>query len=340
MESTASSEAGSLYLDFDYDTRMSLSYIEINEKIDRLMETLPRDMDRPRIIRVNTADIPIIRIQVVPTASTDFITLSDLVEKVLKKRIEQLPGVSMVDINGKRTQYISIRPKQAQLQASGIDESTLTQSIKAANQELGQLNIKDGQYRYFVRMANRLNNLEEIKKLPVRNADGVIIPLERLAEVAFEQEKTQSYHLYNDQEGLVISVHKQAQAQMTELIPEVEKAIELFKQDYPEAKFYLTQNQSELLEAGINNLSTSLIYGGVFAFIVLFLFMGNYRLPLIMGIALPVSLLLSFLLFKATRLSINIISLSGLALGLGMLIDNAIIVIDNISRKREEGKTW
>lgn len=337
MESTASSEAGSLYLDFNYGTRMSLSYIEINEKIDRLLETLPRDMDRPRIIRVNTADIPIIRIQVVPKTDADFIGLSELTEKVLKKRIEQLPGVSMVDINGKRSQYISIQPKQAQLQALGIDETALTQAIKAANQELGQLNIKDGQYRYFVRMANRLSNLDEIKRLPVRNAEGVIIPLHRVAEVAFDQEKTQSYHLYNGQEGLVISVHKQAQAQMTELIPEVEQAIELFKKDYPEASFYLTQNQSQLLEAGINNLSTSLIYGGVFAFAVLFLFMGNYRLPLIMGIALPVSLLLSFLLFKATGLSINIISLSGLALGLGMLIDNAIIVIDNISRKREEG---
>lgn len=338
MESTASSEGGSLYLDFDYGTRMSLSYIEINEKIDRLMEILPRDMDRPRIIRVNTADIPIIRIQVVPKQGTDFIELSELTEKVLKKRIEQLPGISMVDINGQRAQYISIQPNQAQLQALGIDEGTVTQSIKAANQELGQLNIKDGQYRYFVRMANRLNNVDEIKKLPIRNADGTIVPLERVALVALAQQKTQSYHLYNGQEGLVISVHKQTQAQMTELIPEVEEAIEYFKTDYPQADFYLTQNQSELLEAGINNLSTSLIYGAIFAFAVLFLFMGNYRLPLIMGIALPVSLLLSFLLFKATGLSINIISLSGLALGLGMLIDNAIIVIDNISRKREEGK--
>jgi multidrug efflux pump subunit AcrB len=290
-------------------------------------------------MRVNTADIPIIRIQVLPRQGIDFIELSELTEKVLKKRIEQLPGISMVDINGRRTQYISIQPNQAQLMALGIDEATLRQSIKAANQELGQLNIKDGQYRYFVRMANRLNNVDEIKKLPIRNADGTIVPLERVAQVALAQQKTQSYHLYNGQEGLVISVHKQTQAQMTELIPEVEKAIEYFKADYPQADFYLTQNQSELLEAGINNLSTSLIYGAIFAFAVLFLFMGNYRLPLIMGIALPVSLLLSFLLFKATGLSINIISLSGLALGLGMLIDNAIIVIDNISRKREEGKT-
>ncbi|WP_422009021.1 efflux RND transporter permease subunit [Roseivirga pacifica] len=337
MESTATSESGVISLQFNYGTRMDLAYIEINEKIDRLQESLPRDMDRPRIIRVNTSDIPIIRIQVTPRAGTDFIELSELTERVLKKRLEQLDGVSIVDINGTRSEFIAINPYRAQLEALNITESQIEQTLKTANQELGQLSIKDGQYRYFVRMANRLDDIEEIKKLPVKNPDGDVVPLSRLASISFEQEKVQSYHLFQGQESLVITVHKQANAKMTELTPLVYDAVELFKKEYTEADFDLTQDQSSLLNAGISNLSTSLIYGGVFAFAVLFLFMGNYRLPIIMGITLPVSLIISFLLFYAVGLSINIISLSGLALGLGMLIDNAIIVIDNISRKRSEG---
>ncbi|MFT6872667.1 MAG: multidrug efflux pump subunit AcrB [Roseivirga sp.] len=337
IESTASSETGLIKLQFEYGTRMDLAYIEINEKVDRLQESLPRDMDRPRIIRINTSDIPIIRVQVLPKNGADLVALSQLSERVLKKRIEQIEGVSIVDLNGFREQFISIEPNTAQLSALNISESQIESVLNSANRELGQLSIKDGQYRYFVRMANRLDDIEEIKKLPLSTPNGEVISLDQLAEVKFETEKVLSYHLFGQQEGLVITVHKQSSAKMTELVPLVYEAIETFKVDYPEVDFKLTQDQSTLLNAGIDNLSTSLIYGGVFAFAVLFLFMGNFKMPIIMGITLPVSLTISFLLFRAVGLSINIISLSGLALGLGMLIDNAIIVIDNITRKRKEG---
>lgn len=337
IESTASSETGLIRLQFEYGTRMDLAYIEINEKVDRLQESLPRDMDRPRIIRINTSDIPIIRVQVLPKNGADLVALSQLSERVLKKRIEQIDGVSIVDINGYREQFISIEPNTAQLSALNIPESQIESVLNSANRELGQLSIKDGQYRYFVRMANRLDDLEEIKKLPLTTPNGEVISLQQLADVKFETEKVLSYHLFGQQEGLVITVHKQNSAKMTELVPLVYEAIELFKVDYPEVDFELTQDQSTLLNAGIDNLTTSLIYGGIFAFAVLFLFMGNFKMPIIMGITLPVSLTISFLLFRAVGLSINIISLSGLALGLGMLIDNAIIVIDNITRKRKDG---
>lgn len=337
IESTASSETGLIDLQFDYGTRMDLAYIEINEKVDRLQESLPRDLDRPRIIRINTSDIPIIRIQVVPKPGTDFIELSELAEKVLKKRLEQIPGVSIVDLNGYRQEFIAIEPDKGQLEALNISESQIENILKGANQELGQLSIKDGQYRYFVRMANRLDDLEEIRKLPLVTKEGEVIALERAAEVRFETEKILGYHLFDDKEGLVITVHKQSSAKMTELTPLVYEAIDNFRVDYPQADFEATQDQSLLLNAGIDNLTSSLIYGGIFAFAVLFLFMGNVRMPIIMGITLPVSLIISFLLFYAVGLSINIISLSGLALGLGMLIDNAIIVIDNITRKRKDG---
>lgn len=337
IESTASSETGLIELQFDYGTRMDLAYIEINEKVDRMQESLPRDLDRPRIIRINTSDIPIIRIQVMPEPGTEFVELSELTQKVLKKRLEQIPGVSIVDLNGYRQEFIAIEPNKEQLEALNIAESQIESILKGANQELGQLSIKDGQYRYFVRMANRLDDLDEIKKLPLVTEDGEVISLERAADVRFETEKILGYHLFDNEEGLVITVHKQSSAKMTELTPLIYEAIDIFRQDYPQARFEATQDQSLLLNAGIDNLTSSLIYGGIFAFAVLFLFMGNVRMPIIMGITLPVSLIISFLLFYAVGLSINIISLSGLALGLGMLIDNAIIVIDNITRKRKDG---
>ncbi|GAB3233214.1 efflux RND transporter permease subunit [Algoriphagus aestuariicola] len=337
MESKAGSEIGTVRLTFDYGTKMELAYIEVNEKIDRLTNSLPKDLPRPEVIRINTSDIPVARVQVIPKADIDPVEVSLLAENVLKKRIEQLPGVSLVDINGKRERIISVEPDEHALAALGMTQKELIDAVQAGNAELPGISVKDGQFRYFLRLATRVDTPEDIESLPVRSPSGAIVPLGRVANARYETQEMLGFHLFGMQEGLVITVHKQAAAKMNELIPELKKSLELFKNDYPQVDFALTQDQSSLLNAAISNLQTSLLFGGVFAFAILFLFIKDFRIPLVMGISLPTSLLISFLVFYFFDISINIISLSGLALGIGMLIDNAIIVLDNITRKRESG---
>jgi multidrug efflux pump subunit AcrB len=337
MESKAGSEIGTVRLAFDYGTKMELAYIEVNEKIDRLTNSLPKDLPRPEVIRINTSDIPVARVQVIPKADIDPVEVSLLAENVLKKRIEQLPGVSLVDINGKRERIISVEPDEHALAALGMTQKELIDAVQAGNAELPGISVKDGQFRYFLRLATRVDTPEDIESLPVRSPSGAIVPLGRVANARYETQEMLGFHLFGMQEGLVITVHKQAAAKMNELISELKKSLELFKNDYPQVDFALTQDQSSLLNAAISNLQTSLLFGGVFAFAILFLFIKDFRIPLIMGISLPTSLLISFLVFYFFGISINIISLSGLALGIGMLIDNAIIVLDNITRKRESG---
>ncbi|MEB2786748.1 efflux RND transporter permease subunit [Algoriphagus persicinus] len=337
MDSKAGSEVGTIRLTFDYSTKMELAYIDVNEKIDRLTNGLPEDLTRPEVIRINTSDIPVARVQVVPKEGVNEVEVSLLAENVLKKRIEQLPGVSLVDINGKKERIITVKPNEEALSALGMTQQNVISAIQSGNSELPGISVKDGQFRYYLRLATRVDTPADIESLPVAASSGVIIPLGKLAEVSYETQETLGYHLFGTQESLVITVHKQASAKMNELIPELKKSLELFREDYPQVEFELTQDQSNLLNAAISNLETSLLFGGMFAFAVLFLFMKDYRLPLIIGVSLPSSLLISFLIFYFFDLSINIISLSGLALGIGMLIDNAIIVLDNITRKRESG---
>lgn len=337
MESKAGSELGTIRLSFDYDTRMELAYIDVNEKIDRLTNSLPKDLRRPEVIRINTSDIPVARVQVVPKEGVDEVEVSLLAENVLKKRIEQLPGVSLVDINGKKERIITVEPDDQALSALKMTQQDLIEAIKSGNSELPGISVKDGQFRYYLRLATRVNTPSDIEKLPVRSSGGAVIPLGKLAKVNYETKEMMGYHLFGASEGLVITVHKQASAKMNELIPALHQSIALFKTDYNQVDFEVTQDQSNLLNAAISNLQTSLLFGGVFAFAVLFLFMKNYRIPIIIGVSLPTSLMISFLIFYFFQISINIISLSGLALGIGMLIDNAIIVLDNITRKRESG---
>jgi multidrug efflux pump subunit AcrB len=336
LESKAGSEVGTVRLGFDYNTRMELAYIDVNEKIDRLTNSLPGDLSRPQVIRINTNDIPVVRVQVVPKEGFDHAEVTLLAENVLKKRLEQLDGVSLVDINGKQERVISVAPDKAALAALGMGPENVINAIRAGNSELPGISVEDGQFRYYLRLATRVDTPGDILRLPVSN-DSQVVSLARVAEVKYETGEVMGYHLYGDREGLVMTVHKQASAKMNELLPQVYEAVELFKNDYPQVDFDLSQDQSMLLNAGISNLQTSLLFGGIFAFAVLFAFMGNYRMPVIIGISLPSSLVISFLVFYFFDISINVISLSGLALGLGMLIDNAIIVLDNITRKRKEG---
>lgn len=337
MESKSGSEVGTIRLTFDYGTKMELAYIDVNEKIDRITNSLPSDLDRPQVIRINTNDIPVARVQVVPKEGIDYTEVSLLAENVLKKRLEQLQGVSLVDINGKKERSITVTPDKPALRALGMTEENVIRAIRFGNEELPGISVEDGQFRYYLRLATRVDTPDDIMRLPVTNETGLTVDLGRVAEVKYENKDVLGYHYFGTKEGLVITVHKQASAKMNEMMPLIYESLEYFKNDYPQVDFELTQDQSTLLNAGISNLQTSLLFGGLFAFGVLFLFMGNYRTPVIIGISLPSSLIISFLVFYFFDISINVISLSGLALGLGMLIDNSIIVLDNITRKRKEG---
>ncbi|MEM9389870.1 MAG: efflux RND transporter permease subunit, partial [Bacteroidota bacterium] len=337
MESTAFYGSGQLNLSFKYGLDMDLVYIEANEKIDRLTTQLPENIERPLVIKSNAADIPIMAIQVVPGQNTSLLEISELTQYVLKKRIEQLEGVSLVDLNGLQKQIISLSFFEDKINALGLSSDQIIRAISENNRQLGSISVKDGQYRYTIKVTNPLSDQRSLSNLPIKLDQGSIIRMSNLASIEYRLKKNQGAHVFNGEDALVIAVHKQASARMNDLTQKVRALVEQFKDDYPQASFYVTRDQSGLLTLSIDNLLTSLAFGGVFAFLVLLVFMGNLKMPLIMGISLPTSLLLSFLLLFAFDLSINIISISGLALGLGMLIDNAIIVLDNINQKRKQG---
>ncbi|GAB4131391.1 MAG: efflux RND transporter permease subunit [Raineya sp.] len=337
IRSEANSENGLVELFFEYGTQMQYAYLEANEKIDQLTQNLPRNLPRPQVIRINTADVPIIRLQVIPT-KIDLLAASELTERVIKKRLEALAGVSMVDINGMQRKIIGVRFKYEQLNALQLTEKQVLQVIQENNQELGAISVLEGQYRYFLKFNARLSSINDLEKLAINTPKGNVIPITQVADFEETTEQAQAIHLSNLQESLVLTLHKQADAQMDKLMPLIETNIQILQKEYPYVSFRLSQNQYNLLEAGISNLQNDLFWGGLFAFLILFIFIGNYQVPFIIGVILPSSLVMSFLVFWVFGTSINIVSLSGLALGLGMTIDNAIIIFDNISKKRLQGQ--
>jgi multidrug efflux pump subunit AcrB len=335
-ESVAHSESGKITLRFDHGTNMNLAYIEVNEKIDRLQQVFPRTIDRPTVVKSNTSDIPVARLQIGAKFNDDLVSASEFVSKVLKRRLEQISGVGLVDMNGLKERIVQIVPEIAVLASLGLSESDITRVIQNANVELGSLTVKDGNYQHFLKLASSVRSTEEIGSLIVQLPGNTgNVQLRQIAKIQSVSADQNGAHLFQAKDGIVVTIHKQSQARLPELMPRLYHTVEQLSREYPQFTFQISQDQSLLLKLSIENLTQSLLWGGAFAFAVLFMFMRGWKEPVIMGIVLPLSLVLCFSLFSVFNVSLNIISLSGLALGLGMLVDNSIVVIDSIQLKRK-----
>ena len=328
-----------LKLSFEYGTNTNLAFVEANEKVDASLNHLPRDLDRPKVIKASATDIPIVNLTVSlkeDFSSEKFLELSDFTETVLKKRIEQLPDIALADISGLTKPEILVTPNIQKLQSLGINSNELINAIKQNNFELGNLLVQNGIYQYNFKFANPLKTKKDIEAIYL-NIHDKLFQLQDLAEVQLRPEQDRGLVYVNGKRAIALAIIKQADARVYELKESLEKVTASFVEDYPNLEFSTNQDQTKLLKLSIDNLKSSLWIGSLLAILIMFFFLQDVKSPLIIGISIPLSLIISVLFMYLFGLSINIISLSGLILGVGMMIDNAIIVIDNITQKLEAG---
>ncbi|MEO0339670.1 MAG: efflux RND transporter permease subunit, partial [Bacteroidota bacterium] len=335
IRSRAQDGQGILYLDFEFGTSLNLAFIEANEKLDQLMGLLPRDLERPRVLKSGATDLPVFFLHVTGDRA-DPLELAEFTKAILKRRLEQVPEIAFVDRSGYVEAQIQVVPKSAVWQSIGLDQSTFQTVLQENNLDLGTVLIQDGQYQYFVRFQSGLRTVEDIANLYFKHAEQVY-RLGDLAKVQMVERDQTGGVLFDDQQSIVFAIYKQADAQLFALQDQFADLLAAFRADYPKLNFAVTNDQSELLRVSIDNLRTSLLYGACFAILIMFAFFRNWRAPLLIGIAIPLALLLSLLGFYLLDISINIISLSGLILGVGLMIDNSIIVIENIRQYQGMG---
>ncbi len=327
------SRNGSATIDISlaYGKDINLSFIEVNEKIDQLMYLLPRDLKRPRIIKTTVSDLPVYQIAVIPR-DTSLITpleLSTFCENTISRRLEQLDEIAFVDMHGYAEAQILVSPDQALLQGLGIDIDLLAAAIQGANVELGNVILKDGSYEYNVRLSSKLTTIQDVENIII-SANDQRYPLKALALVQTLPYRQRGAYLYENQDGISMTIRKQADANNFSLKDNMDLLLEEFEQDYPLVSFHIVDDQSSILKASFESLQSSLLYGMLFSVIIMFFFFREWRLALMIAVVVPVSLLISLLFFYIFDISINVISLSGLILGIGLMIDNAIITIENI----------
>lgn len=334
---------GNIFMEFEHGSDIDFIFIEVNEKIDRT--NLPRDIERPRTIKANATDIPAFYMNLTLKESTgsaagdmrEFVGLSKFALAVISKRIEQIPEVAMVDISGQTLSELLIIPDHFKLKALGLQPSDLEEAIKNNNINLGNLTIRDGEYQYNIRFSSTLTNKQDIENVYCKVNDR-LYQLKELATVKEEPQKQTGSVLSDGKPALTMAIIKQADARMADLKEEITQLTEVFRKDYPHIDFVMTRDQTALLDYSIDNLTQNLLAGIFLACFIIFFFMQDFRSPLLITITIPIALIVSMLFMYMAGISINIISLSGIVLGVGMMVDNSIIVIDNITQRWDKGE--
>ena len=218
----------------------------------------------------------------------------------------------------------------------GLDMETLSKAIQSNNITLGALSVVDGLYRYNIHFDSQLLNREDIENVYI-NHEGRLVQLKDLCRVEEKLASRAGLVRHDGKNAVTMAVIKQNDAQMEDLQESIEGLVEDLRKEYPDISFDLTRDQTRLLTYSIDNLEQNLYVGAVLACLVLFLFMKDWRLPLLIIITIPLTLIVTLLSFHLLDISLNIISLSGLILGVGMIVDNSIIVIDNVMQRWRQG---
>ena len=350
IRSEAREGSGTIYLTFEQGSNLDYLFIEVNEKIDRSIGSLPRDLERPKVIKASATDIPAFYINMtlakesevlsqdpLHPVSDEFSQLSRFATQVITKRIEQLEEVAMVDVSGTVSREILVIPDQAKLQQAGIQISAVESALRNIDVSLGNLTIRDGEYQYNVKFNTITGEKREIEELYLK-INGRLFQLRDLAEVVEHPRKRQGMVAADGRDAITLAVVKQSDARMSDLKRALERQMKQFHKDYPNIEFRVTRDQTELLDYSINNLIENILAGVVLACIIILLFMRDLRSPILVNLTIPVTLIVSLLVFYMMGISINIISLSGLVLGVGMMVDNSIIVVDNITARWQRGE--
>lgn len=344
VSSDARMDVGSILLKFEAGSNIGQMFIEVNEKVDMAMGGMPKEVERPKVIKASATDIPAFYLDISfkdekpgEPASARFAQLSDFARNVVSRRLEQLPSAAMVDVSGMASSEILCVPDDEKLVASGFTIEELQNDLRDNDIQLSALTVQDGIYRYNVHFDNQILTVDDVRNIYI-NHKGRLFQLRDFCDIQELPSRRKNINRHNGRNCITLAVVKQNDAQMADLQKAVDEVLGDMRKNYPAMQFDVTRDQTELLAYSIHNLEWNLLAAAFFTLLVLLFFMRKWRLALLVALSIPLSLIITLLCFKLIGISLNIISLSGLILGVGMIVDNSIIVIDNILQKLRKGK--
>ncbi|WP_210368714.1 efflux RND transporter permease subunit [Borreliella garinii] len=344
--STSSKESSTVSLEFYHGTDLDLVLNEIRDALELVKSLLPSKSQAPRIFRYNLKNIPVMEITINSVRPVS--ELKRYADEVIKPGLERLDGVAIVTVNGGSKKRVLIEVSQNRLESYGLSLSRISSIIASQNLELSAGNIIENNLEYLVQVSGKFKSIEEIGNVVIAykipdissgiNSSAIEIKLKDIANIKTDFEDLSEYVEYNGLPSISLSVQKRSDANSIAVSNVVMREIEKLKLSMPkDMKLEIASDSTNFIKASISTVVNSAYFGAILAIFVIFFFLRSFRATIIIGISIPIAIILTFCLMYFLNISINIMSLAGLALGIGMVVDCSIVVIDNIYKYRQKG---
>ncbi|MFC1544880.1 efflux RND transporter permease subunit [Gemmatimonadota bacterium] len=320
---------------FTWGTDIDAGANDIRDRLDRVIGQLPDDADRPTLRKFDLASFPVVILGA--SSNLDPVQMRQIIEDQIKYRIERLPGVAALDIFGGFNREIHVNLYADKIKALDIPVGLVLGRLRAENINLPSGTIDRGQYEVTIRTPGHFTALDEIRNTIVAIREGAPVRMDEIASVEDSWERVTRVVLVNGEQGVRMGVRKQSGTNTVEVARGVLEEIERINSDIPQIRIIPIIDTSEYITKSISNVGSMAMYGGLLAIIVLLFFLRNIRSTIIIATAIPISIIATFALIYFGGFTLNIMTIGGLALGIGMLVDNSIVVLENIFRLREEG---
>ena len=327
----------SVRVTFAWGTDLDAAANDIRDRLDRVIPRLPEDAERPRLRKFDLASFPILILGV--SSRLDPIQLRRIIDNQVKNRIERIPGVASLDVRGGLDREIHVSLNAEKIKALGLPIDQILNRIAEQNINLPAGTIEQGLMDITIRTPGIYSSLAELRNTVIALREGAEIRLKEIATVEDAWQKVTRIVRVNGSPGVRMSINKQSGKNTVEVADGVLKEIERINVDIPQLHISPIIDTSDYIKRSITNVGTMVLYGGVLAVLVLLLFLRNIPNTAIIATAIPISVIATFALMYFGGFTLNLMTLGGLALGVGMLVDNAIVVLENIFRLRESGQT-
>ncbi|MDY0138649.1 MAG: efflux RND transporter permease subunit, partial [Candidatus Izemoplasmatales bacterium] len=331
---------------FAEQTNMDTVVIEMRENINNI--TFSEGVGNTRILRISPDMLPVMTITLSNVYDEDLtdeeilIKNTEWINTEILDELNSIEGIADVSISGASDTILQIDLDESVVSSFGLTQNEVLSIIERQN--VGGLigvALDNGEIR-MVYLGDEPETIEEIKNLPVLNDAGNIITLEDLTienGIKYINSAEESYSKINGRQGIQISFQKQSDVGITDATEKIYSKLDSVLENYPDAEYLVLLDQGEYINQSISTVLQNIIIGGLLAIAILFVFLRNIKPTIIVGLAIPISVIAAFMLMYFTDVSLNLVSMGGLALGIGMLVDNAVVVIENIYRMINEGKT-
>jgi len=338
LTSKSQDNVSMITVEFEYGSDLSEGANEIRDVVSRVQSMLPDDIDYPTIFKFSTSMIPVMMLAI--TADESYPALNKILDDKLVNVLNRVDGVGAVSIIGAPEREVQVNVDPAKLEAYGLSVERLGQLIAAENVNIPSGTIDIGNNTFNIKADGEFKLSDELRKLVVSNAGGRTVMLTDVAEIRDTLEKSTMDERVNGQRGVRVMFQKQSGANTVSIVREIQSRLPAIQRSLPnDVKMELIFEGSQEITDAIGSLSETILYAFIFVVLVVMVFLGRWRATLIICMTIPVSLICSFIYLFATGSTINILSLSSLSIAIGMVVDDAIVVLENITTHIERGSS-